>query len=259
MALTVAETAALLDVLAGTDTSTSVGSDVSGQRVGVPRDLWGTSPAADAAAERALALLSEAGVEIIDGIELPALKDFDDEQELILMLTELKVAIGRYLATRDCGVKTLLDVVAFNRTHAEQELPWFGQELFEKALETDGVDGSAYSKAVEACRVAGPSELDRVLTEHHLDALVAPTTSPATPIDLVNGDPSIFGCSGQSALAGAPILTVPLELAQGLPVAVSLWGARHHEVTLVLLGSALESGRDSSTGPLPAPTFPTWV
>jgi amidase len=65
--------------------------------------------------------------------------------------------------------------------------------------------------------------------------------------------------TSSSALAGAPILTVPVELARGLPVAVSLWGARGSETTLLQLGRALESGRDASTGPLPEPTFPEWV
>lgn len=259
MALTVAEAAALLDVLAGSDTSASVGQDVRGLRVGVPRDLWGYSQAADAAVERSMSLLSAAGAEIVDAVALPALKEFDGEHELRLMLTELKVSLGRYLATRDGSIRTLEDVVSFNRAHAEQELPWFGQELLEKALETDGASGSAYLAAVEACRVAGIAELDRVLAEHDLAALVAPTTSPATPIDLVNGDSYAGGSSTQSALAGSPILSVPLELAHGLPVAVSLWGARHQEGTLVRLGSAVESGRDAATGPLPEPTFPAWV
>ncbi len=68
MALTVADTAALLDVLAGTETAGTLGRDVRGRRIGVPRDLWGFSPAADAASERALGLLSAAGAEIVEGI-----------------------------------------------------------------------------------------------------------------------------------------------------------------------------------------------
>ena len=106
----------------------------------------------------------------------------------------------------------------------------------------------------------GLAELDRTLGEHDLDALVAPATGPATPIDLVNGDPGGGGgASDSSALAGSPILTVPLELAHGLPVALSLWGARGSETRLLRLGRALEAGRDARTGPLPAPTFPEWV
>jgi amidase len=85
--------------------------------------------------------------------------------------------------------------------------------------------------------------------------------APAPPIDLVNGDPGGGGpgTSTSSALAGAPILTVPVELARGLPVAVSLWGARGSESTLLRLGRAVESGRDAEGGPLPEPTYPEWV
>jgi amidase len=259
MALTVGDTAALLDVLAGTETVGSLGQGVRGRRIGVPRDVWGFSPAADAAADRALSLLSAAGVEIIDGLSLPALKDLDDEHELTVMLVELKVGLAQYLATRDCAVRTLEDVVAFNRAHTEQELPWFGQGLLEQAVATEGAASPAYLEAVDACTAAGLAELDRVLGEHDLDALIAPSTAPATPIDLVNGDAYIGGASTSSALAGAPILTVPVQLVQGLPVAVSLWGARNDEAVLLRLGAALEAGRDASSGPLPPPTFPEWV
>lgn len=260
MALTVADTAALLDVMAGTSTSDELDRSVRGLRVGVPRDLWGHSPAADSAADRALSLLGRAGVHVVDDLAMPALKDLDDEMELTLLMVELKVALARYLATREAPVRTLADVIAFNREHAEAEMPWFGQELFEMAEETQGVASTAYLEAVDACTAAGLAELDRTLGEHDLDALLAPAMGPAPPIDLVNGDPSGGGsASDSSALAGAPILTVPMELAHGLPVAVSMWGARGTDATILQLGRALEGGRDAATGPLPEPTFVEWV
>jgi amidase len=260
MALTVADTAALLDAMAGTSTARDLQRPVRGRRIGVPRDLWGYSVAADAASERALEILSAAGAVIVDDLALPALKDLDDGMALTLMLVELKVGLTKYLATRDVPVKTLADVIAFNRAHAEDELPWFGQSLLEKAEETEGVASTAYLESVDACTAAGLAELDRTLGEHDLDALVAPAMAPPSPIDLVNGDLGVEGgASDSSALAGSPILTVPVELAHGLPVAVSLWGARGDELTLLQLGQALESGRDARTGPLPEPTFAEWV
>jgi amidase len=260
MALTVADTAALLDVIAGTDTADELERSVRGLRIGVPRDLWGYSRAADAASERAVSLLSRAGVHVVDGLTLPMLKDLDDEVGLNLLLVELKVALARYLSTRNARVKTLADVIAFNREHAEREMPWFGQELFERAEETEGVASVAYLESVDACAAAGIAELDRTLGEHDLDALIAPALGPAPPIDLVNGDPGGGGgASDSSALAGSPILTVPVELAHGLPVAVSLWGARGTDATLLQLGRALEAGRDASTGPLPEPAFMEWL
>ena len=68
--------------------------------------MWGFSPAADAAAERALDLLSAAGAEIVEGVTLPALKDLDDQHELTLMLVELKVSLARYLGARESEVAT---------------------------------------------------------------------------------------------------------------------------------------------------------
>jgi amidase len=259
MALTVADTAALLDVLAGTSTADDLEAGVRGRRIGVPRDHWGYSPAADAASERALAVLSQAGAEIVDELALPALKDLDDSMELTVLLVELKVALGRYLEARGGEVRTLEDVVAFNRARAGEELPWFGQGLLEKALETEGIASPAYLDAIDACTAAGLVELDRTLGEHDLDALLAPAMAPAPPIDLVNGDPHTGSASTCSALAGAPILTLPFELAHGLPVAVSMWGARGTERTLLQLGRALEAGRDASSGPLAEPEFPEWV
>ena len=258
MALTVADTAALLDVMAGTSHASTAPEPVRGMRVGVPRDVWGFSSVADEVAERALALLSGAGVELVE-VALPALKDFDWEAGLLLMLAELEVALRDYLAGRGSSVRSLADVVEFNRSHASEELPWFGQGLFEQALTTEGLSSRAYLDAAEACSVAGRVELDRVLEAHELDALVAPAAPPATPIDLVNGDAISGAASSSSALAGAPILTVPAELVHGLPVAISLWGARGSEGTLLALGSAYEAARDAATGPLPEPTYAEWV
>jgi amidase len=260
MARTVADTAALLDAMAGTSTADALATPVRGRRVGVPRDLWGHSPAADAAAERALEILSRAGAVIVDGLALPALKDLDDEVGLTLMLVELKIGLATYLATRDAPVKALADVIAFNRAHAGDELRWFGQGLLEMAQDTEGVASTAYLESVDACAVAGLAELDRTLGEHDLAALVAPAMAPPPPIDLVNGDSGVGGsASDSSALAGSPILTVPMELTHGLPVAVSLWGARGSDPCVLQLGAALESGRDAQSGPLPEPAFAEWV
>jgi amidase len=255
MTLTVSENAALLDALAGTDTVDAVDAGVRGRRIGVPRDLWGYSTHADAAGERVLSALAEAGAEIVDGLSLPALKEIEDEHVLNLMLIELVHGLALYLGGRGAEVRTLADVVDFNNTHADAELRWFGQSLFEKALTLDGPSSPQYLDAVDACAAAGAAELTRTLGEHDLDALLAPAMAPPTPIDLVNGDHGSGGASDSSALAGAPILTVPVELAQGLPVAVSVWGARGSEKTLYAVGRAFEQTRDRTVGPLPEPTY----
>jgi amidase len=101
--------------------------------------------------------------------------------------------------------------------------------------------------------------IDKVLRAHDLDALVTPSYAPASPIDLVNSEHFPGSCTGPTAMAGYPLLTVPTELAAGLPVAVSFWGAAGSEAALVGIAHGYELARDRTTGPLPAPTYPTFV
>jgi amidase len=263
MALTVADTAALLTVLTGGDHDHAAharADGLRGKRIGVPRGagFWGYSAVADAATERALGLLSAAGAEVVD-VELPGVGDFDGEAELAVMLHELRPGLESYLRTRSDVPQTLAEIVAFNRAHADEELRFFGQALLEQALEAEGPESQAYLDAQRACRRAGRDAIDAALVEHGLDALAGPSMQPAIPIDLVNAEHFAGGCSTPSALAGYPILTVPTELAHGLPVAISFWGAAGSEDTLIEIGHGYELARDASTGPLPPPGLPSFV
>ena len=140
-----------------------------------------------------------------------------------MLLAEFRAGVADYLTTRDGDVpRTLGELVAFNCEHASTELAHFGQSFFERAL-AGPVAGSpehlaARSRGVAATRAGG---IDRVLDEHSLDALVTPSYAPASPIDLINPETFAGGCTGPTAVAGYPLVTVPTELAAGLPVAVS--------------------------------------
>jgi amidase len=265
MARTVADAAALLSVLAadGTDYAAyAVPGRLAGKRIGVPRTTyWGYSPHADAAAERALGLLAAEGATIVDHTDVPALGDEVWDDELLVLLAEFRAGVADYLATRTGDVpRSLEDVVAFNRAHAGTELAHFGQALFDKALAGPVAGGpehlAARERGVEATRAGG---IDRVLREHGLDALVTPSYAPAHPIDLVNPESFPGSCTGPSAVAGYPLVTVPTELAAGLPVAVSFWGTARSEAGLIEVAHGYETARDRSSGPLDAPTFPTFV
>ncbi|HET8559584.1 MAG TPA: amidase family protein [Marmoricola sp.] len=262
MALTVEDAAALLTVLAGTGldyAAHAAPGRLQGKRIGVPRRSWGYSRAADAATEHALSLLSAAGAEVVDGTEITALEDYDGESELTVLLTELGPALADYLATRPGAPQTLAEVVEFNRAHAEEELRWFGQDLFEMALGLPGLGSQEYAAARAACLAASRDGIDQVLREHRLDALLAPAAAPAIPIDLVNEEHHWGGCTETSAMAGYPIVTVPTTLDHGLPVALCLWGAAGDEPTLIEIAAGYEAARDVDTGPLPAPTFREFV
>ena len=265
MAATVADAAALLSVLAGHGVdyaAQAVPGRLAGRRIGVPRtSYWGYSPHADAAAERAVGLLAAEGATIVDNTDLATFADSLWEDELLVLLAELRSGLVEYLGTRPGDVpRSLEEVVDFNRAHARLELEWFGQSLFEKALAGPEDGSPEYAEARARCLAASRENgIDKILREHELDALVTPSYAPASPIDLVNSEHFPGSCTGPTAMAGYPLLTVPSELASGLPVAVSFWGPAGSEATLVGIAHGYELARDRTTGPLPAPTYPTFL
>ena len=163
--------------------------------------------------------------------------------ELIVLLRELKVDMNAYLTTLPASVqtRTLADVIAFNRAHAGQELALFGQELFEQAEATPGLDGDYRTARETSLRLAGREGIDRLLREHNVVALVGPTMPPAWPIDAVNGDQiSGGGGGGLAAVAGYPHLTVPMGHVRGLPVGLSFIGPKWSDALILSLGYAFE-------------------
>jgi amidase len=267
MTASVMEAAALLTAIAGTDPADPATKEADahksdyaanlradalrGKRIGVMRFAsgFGTDPALEAA----LDVLKAQGATLVD------IKKFDDSaiggNEFTVLLTELKADMNAYLATTPPTVtsRTLADLIAFNAAHADAELALFGQETFEQAQKTKGLDDPAYKKARAASfQAAGPNGIDRLLKDHHLDALVGPTMPPAWKIDAVNGDQISGGGAGSlAAVAGYPHLTVPMGLVKGLPVGLSFIGPKWSEALLLNLGYAYEQAR----GPFPQPQF----
>jgi amidase len=262
MTRTVEQAAALLTVLTGgaTDyTEECRGEDLSDVRIGVPRGpLWGYSTGLDQVTEQALEILSQCGATLVDHLSLPT--PGGDEDQLQVLAHELKVDLAAYLATRsDGGPRTLDDLIAFNREHADVELKWFGQELFERAAATEGLDSPAYVTARLTALRAGREGIDNLLRDNQLDALVTPSYSPAWTIDLVNGDHVLGSSSSHAALAGYPLLSVPSGLVSGLPVGITFSGTGRSDATLIRLAHAFETARIKADGPFPTPEFTQWV
>ena len=82
------------------------------------------------------------------------------------------------------------------------------------------------------------------MDKHKLDALVAPTSGPASLIDLVNGDYGVGGSSSPPAVAGYPDLTVPCGSYLGLPVGMSFFGRAWSEPTLIQHRVRLRAGHE---------------
>jgi amidase len=258
MAKDVATAAKLLTAIAGSDPADPATKDADahatdyvkslrldalhGARIGVMRFTGGWSPAVQARFDAALAVLKAEGAKLVD---IAHFKDRDQigTNELIVLMTELKVDLNAYLATTPPTVKarTLADLIAFNTAHP-RELALFGQESFEKAEATKGLDDPVYRQArAISLQKAGRDGIDAMLLADHLDALVAPTMPPAWMIDAVNGDQSSGSGAGDlAAVAGYPHLTVPMGLAGGLPVGLSFIGPAWSEARLLGYGYAYE-------------------
>jgi len=133
-----------------------------------------------------------------------------------VLQTEFKHELARYLATRVACVpdgfvpRSLSDIIAYNRADAARTLQWFGQEVFEQAqLRGDLADPHYEAARSRARRLGGADGIDAAMVRHRVDALVAPTTGPAWPIDPVHGDRSIGSSCTPAAVAGLPLVTAP--------------------------------------------------
>jgi amidase len=270
MAASVREAAELLTAIAGTDPADPATAEADrhkadyaaaldanalrGKRIGVMRFAAGFRT--DAAFETALAVLRRQGATLVD---IRKIDGFDDDvvgaQEFKVLLTEFRADLATYLqgSPAPIPVRSLADVIAFNKAHTSTELALFDQDTFESAEKTKGLADPEYLKArLASFRATGPNLIDRLLREHKLDALVGPTMPPAWPIDAVNGDQSSgSGAGNLAAIAGYPHLTVPMGMVKGLPVGLSFLGPKWSEPRLLSLGYAYEQAR----GPMPAPRF----
>jgi amidase len=276
MARSVTDAALLLGAMAGSDRSDpataradAMGRDFTsalqsdalrGVRVGVMRFAAGFHPATDAVFERALASLKAAGATLVEIDKRPGDAQIIGENEQTILMTELKADMNAYLATTDPSrvpSRTLADLIVFNKSHANREMPLFGQDEFETAQKTLGLSDPAYMKAVaDAQRMTGAEGIDKLLTDNKVSVLVAPTLGPTWLIDPVLGDHFAGGgAGGPAAIAGYPHLTVPMGLADGLPVGLSFIGTAWSDRALLGYGYAFEQESHARRPPRYLPTI----
>jgi amidase len=276
MGRTVADVALTLDVLAGSDPADARTAEADsrrqgyaaalsadalrGQRIGVLRFQAGFHPGTDAVFETALTQLRAAGAELVEITERPALDGLRNlgADELTILLAEFKTGLNAYLSNASLGVasRTLAGVIAFNReTPAEMVL--FGQNLFEQAEATRGVDDPAYIAARDRAQPLAARALDGLLATHRVQALVAPTSGPAWRVDFVNGDHWVGGSAGTwPAVAGYPHVSVPMGQVHGLPVGLSLIGPAWSDARLLAFAHAFEQRARARLKPAYLETVP---
>jgi amidase len=271
MARNVTDAAVLLGAMTGVDPNDPATADQSGNaftdytpfldaralkgaRIGVWREfsfeVGGVPVNEDVSAvmEKTIAALDAVGATIVD----PANVAFGEwaNVEFPALLCEFKSDIATYLETYTGPgyPKTLQDLIDFNNDNPDlesgaPESNW-NSLIFDFAQSTGGRDAGC--AALRAIATPGArAAIDGLMAAHNLDAIIAPTNSPAWVTDPVNGDlggdfSSFIGSSGPAAVAGYANVTVPAGFVRGLPVGVSFIGGRWDEPTLIGLAYAFE-------------------
>ena len=268
MARTVRDAAIVLGVLAGLDAEDKATGDsmgkfftdytqylnakgLEGARIGVVRKYFGFHPAVDKVMNDALDVIKQQGAIVIDPADIPTIGKFDDA-ELNVLLYELKADLNAYFARLGASapVHSLKELIEYNEKNAKSEMPFFGQELFLKAEAKGPLTSKEYLDALKLCRrMSRKDGIDATMKKNKLDALVAPTDSPAWLTDLIDSDHFLGGSSTIAAVAGYPSITVPAGFVFGLPVGISFFGRAWSEPTLLKFAYAFEQATHSRKTP----------
>ena len=274
MARSVADAAILLTVMAGVDQNDAKtlesaersGIDyaqflrkegLEGKRVGILKGTFGNHERVDPVLQAAVEALEKAGATVITDIELPE-RSAIGRSGYELMLYEYKAGLNAYFASRpDSPIKTIEDLIAFNKENAESEMPFFGQEHLERAAEKGDLTEAAYLEALEKVTVNARTAVDNALEKDNLDAIMGVTGGPAWTIDVINGDHYGMGSSSPAAQSGYPNITVPAGFVGELPVGVSFFGGAYSEPELISIAFAFEQATKARKTPKFINVIPT--
>jgi aspartyl-tRNA(Asn)/glutamyl-tRNA(Gln) amidotransferase subunit A len=260
LARTVADAAAVLEVIAGFDPrdSTSLdepvppygeaarATDIAGVRVGVPHEYFDgvqLDPDVRVAVDGAIAALRDRGAQIID-IALPhtalALPAY-----YIVAPAEASSNLARYDGIR-YGARA--DAADLLELYCKTRGAGFGTEVKRRimlgtyALRSGYYD--AYYKKAQQVRTLIKRDFDKAF--HHVDVVITPTTptaafafgAKASPLDMYLADVLTLSCN----LAGLPGMNVPCGLSRdGLPLGAQLLGRPLDESTVLRVGAAIEA------------------
>ncbi|HKS10869.1 MAG TPA: amidase [Pyrinomonadaceae bacterium] len=222
-----------------------------GMRLGIARKHFGFSERVDKLMNNHIDVMKSIGAVIVDPADIPTTGKFDDS-EFEVLLYEFKADLNAYLAGLGpkAPVRSLKDVMDFNERNRDREMPYFGQDIMEKAQAKGPLTSTAYIQALRKNHLLTRTQgIDFIMKKHRLDALIAPTGGPPWPTDWLNGDHFSGGYSSASAVAGYPHITVPAGYVFGMPVGISFFGGAYSEAKLIAVAYAFEQATKARRAP----------
>jgi len=257
MARTVTDVTILLGILAGIDSEDAYtpkdkskiqpdytkfldANGLQGKRLGIEKTAYTGNPDMEVLLQDAIAVLKSKGATIVDVELIKELKPIGSD-EFTVLLYEFKDGLNKYLGTANSKVKSLADVMAFNKANEAKAMPFFKQEIMDQAQAKGDLTSKEYLDAIAKTTGITRKAIDKIMSDNKLDAIIAPTNGFACTIDLVNGDyDNGFGFSTPAAMAGYPHITVPMGAAHGLPIGLSFVSTAYKEADIIKLAYAYE-------------------
>lgn len=224
---------------------------LKGKRIGIYKVPYGLNYKVDSLMNRAIRTIKSQGAEIIE-IE----KIYEPEVDSLsfeIMLHEYKDGLNNYFKSlgEKSNIHNINDLIEFNR-HDSVELKYFNQEFLELAAKKEGTHSEIYKLTLQKMLMGSREKgLDKIMNELNLDAIAAPTGTPAWKTDLINGDSYHFGTSSPAAQAGYPNICVPMGFIDGMPVGISFFGKAWSEPILI----EVAYGYETATKWRKAPSF----
>ncbi|MDZ4708689.1 MAG: amidase [Saprospiraceae bacterium] len=265
LARTVTDTAILLAAMIGMDsrdekTKESEGHGLSdyssfldinglkGKRLGVEKKKY-ENQFLNRLLQQAVDLLKTQGAEIIELDYLDKLNALGDA-EFEVMKYEFKYGINKYLSTANTSMKSLTDLIAYNKQNEDRVMPSFKQENFDASENTSGLEDKAYQQALEKSHMGAQRIIDETIKENKLDAFIGLTMGPACSIDTIYGDRwgNVF-LTSPAAMSGYPHISVPAGKVYDLPVGLSFYASAYKEGELIRLAYAYEQASKHRTKP----------
>lgn len=265
MARTVRDAAILLGAMTGADHSDPITvkssgkalndytpflrpDGLKGKRIGIEKSFLAGNEGVVALFRDAMQLMEKLGATLIEVELMNLLKDMGDAEYAVLKY-EFKDGLNQYLLNAQAEVKSLADVISFNKRNEASVMPWFRQELLEKCQEKGGLDNKEYVEAL-AKSTSSRQVIDQLMVQNRLDAVAGTSIGLPCCIDLINGDydTGFYFCP-PAAMAGYPHITVPMGKVHELPAGISFMTGAFKEAELLAIAFSYEQASKKRTPP----------